>query len=61
ELQLRLLASAHEEHTESGRHAIVLESWPPSKMTAEEGRRQLQGAATAIGAELHDLPWNRFR
>jgi hypothetical protein len=60
ELQLRLLVNAHEEHTESGRHETVLESWPPSKLTAEEGRHKLQEAATSIGAELHDLPWNRF-
>jgi len=61
ELQLRLLVDAHEEHTESGRHVTVLERWPPSKLSAEEGRRRIEKAATAIGAELHDLPWNRFR
>ncbi|HYS53678.1 MAG TPA: hypothetical protein VER58_07945 [Thermoanaerobaculia bacterium] len=60
ELQLRLLVKAQEVHTESGSHATVLERWPPSKLDAEEGRHQLQTAATAIGAELHDLPWNRF-
>jgi len=60
ELQERLLVNAHEQHTESGRHETVLEKWPPSKLTAEEGRHQLDRAATAIGAELHDLPWNRF-
>jgi hypothetical protein len=60
ELQLRLLVNAHEEHTESGRHETVLELWPPSKLTAEQGRHKLQEAAIAIGAELHDLPWNRF-
>ena len=60
ELQLRLLVNAREEHTESGRHETVLEPWPPSKLTAEEGRHKLQEAATALGAELHDLPWNRF-
>lgn len=60
ELQLRLLVNAREEHTESGKHETVLELWPPSKLTAEDGRRQLQEAAVAIGAELHDLPWNRF-
>ena len=60
ELQERLLVNAREEHTESGRHETVLESWPKSKLTAEVGRHQLEKAATAIGAELHDLPWNRF-
>ncbi|PYQ48053.1 MAG: hypothetical protein DMF59_17180 [Acidobacteria bacterium] len=61
ELQLRILVQAHEEHTESGRHATVLEPWPASKLTAEEGRHRLEKAVTAMGAELHDLPWNRFR
>jgi len=60
ELQERLLVNAREVHTESGRHETVLEPWPPSKLTALQGRRQLEKAATAIGAELHDLPWNRF-
>ena len=60
ELQLRLLVNAHEEHTESGRHETVLELWPSSRLTAEKGRHQFQEAATAMGAELHDLPWNRF-
>jgi len=60
ELQERLLVNAHEVHTESGRHETVLEAWPSSKLTALQGRRQLEKAATAIGAELHDLPWNRF-
>lgn len=60
DLQERLLVSAREEHTESGKHKTVLALWPASKLTAEEGRRQLEKAALAIGAELHDLPWNRF-
>ena len=60
ELQLRLLVNAREEHTESGRHETMLEPWPASKLSAENGRHQLQEAALAIGAELHDLPWNRF-
>ena len=60
ELQERLLVNAHEEHTESGRHETVLEPWPKSKLTPEAGRHQIEKTATAIGAELHDLPWNRF-
>ena len=60
QLQERLLANAREEHTESGRHETVLEPWPASRMSAEAGRHQIEKAATAIGAELHDLPWNRF-
>jgi len=60
ELQERLLVNAREVHTESGRHETILEPWQQSKLTALEGRRRLEKAATAIGAELHDLPWNRF-
>jgi hypothetical protein len=60
ELQLRLLVNAHEEHTESGRHETMLESWPSSKLTAEEGRRQLEEAAAALGATATSLPWNRL-
>ena len=60
ELQLRLLVNAREEHTESGKHETVLESWPASKLSADEARHQLEEAATEIGAELRDLPWNRF-
>jgi hypothetical protein len=60
ELQERLLVNAREVHTESGRHETVLLTWPASKVTPLQGRRQLERAATAIGAELHDLPWNRF-
>jgi hypothetical protein len=59
ELQLRLLVKAREEHTESGRHETVLEPWPTSKLTAEEGRRQLEAAARTIGAPAASLPWNR--
>jgi len=60
ELQERLLVNAREEHTESGKHETLLEPWPAGKLTAEEGRRQLEKAAVTMGAELHDLPWNRF-
>jgi hypothetical protein len=59
ELQIRLLVNAHEEHTESGRHETVLEPWQASRLTSEEGRRQLEKAATAIGASPTSLPWNR--
>src|SRR2546428_11354188 len=47
ELQERLLVNAHEVHTESGRHETVLEPWPVSKLTALQGRRRLEKAATA--------------
>jgi len=60
QLQERLLVNAREEHTDAGRHVTVLEPWPRSRMSAKSGRHQLEKAATTIGAELHDLPWNRF-
>src|SRR5262245_26288009 len=60
QLQERLLVNAREEHTESGKHETVLEAWPKGRLSAEKARHELEKAATAIGAELHDLPWNRF-
>ena len=60
ELELRLLVSAREEHTESGKHVTVLEPWPASRLSAAKARQKIEEAATAFGAELHDLPWNRF-
>jgi hypothetical protein len=60
ELQIRLLVNAHEEHTESGRHETVLESWPASRLTPSQGRRQLEKAAAALGATATSLPWNRL-
>jgi hypothetical protein len=60
ELELRLLANAREEHTESGKHVTVLEPWPASKLSPAKARQKIEEAVTAIGAELHDLPWNRF-
>lgn len=59
ELQLRLLVKAHEEHTESGRHEIILEPWPASRLAVDEARRQLEEAATKLGAPLTSLPWRR--
>lgn len=61
ELQERLLVNAHEEHTESGRHETMLERWPPSRLTAEKGRRRLEEAAAAIGAAASRLPWHRLQ
>ena len=60
ELELRLLVNAREEHTESGKHVTVLEPWPASRLSVAKARGKIEEAATAIGAELHDLPWNRF-
>ena len=65
EIQVRLLAPAHEIHTQDGRHEMVLERWgqwaarkncsPLSSV--EEGRRMLERAATGLGAPLEWLPW----
>ena len=65
ELQLRLLATAHEVHTDSGRHELLLESWPawsdrvgckPLKSSAD-GRQILEQATIGLGAPLKALPW----
>jgi hypothetical protein len=61
ELQVRLLVDAHEEHTASGKHITILKPWPQSSISASEGRRQLEEAAAAIGAQAKSLPWNRKR
>jgi len=68
ELQERLLAYAEEVHTEAGRHEIVLLPWPSMRdrlgrlprLTAAEGRAQLEQAALAFGASGGSLPWRRF-
>ncbi|MGO9933014.1 MAG: hypothetical protein ACLPV8_14550 [Steroidobacteraceae bacterium] len=65
ELQFRLLAAAHEVHTESGRHAVVLESWPAwsgrvgckALKFGADGRGALEQAAASLGASLKALPW----
>jgi len=65
ELQMRLLATAHEVHTDSGRHELLLESWSawservgckPLKSSAD-GRQILEQAAVGLGAPLKALPW----
>jgi hypothetical protein len=65
ELQLRLLAAAHEVHTESGRHELLLESWSawsdrvrckPLKSSAD-GRQILEQATNGLGAPRKALPW----
>jgi hypothetical protein len=65
ELQIRLLATAHEVHTESGRHELLLESWSawsdrvgckPLKSSAV-GRQILEQATVSLGAPLKALPW----
>jgi hypothetical protein len=65
ELQIRLLATAHEVHTDSGRHELLLESWSvwslrvgckPLK-SSTDGRQILEQAAVGLGAPLKALPW----
>jgi hypothetical protein len=65
ELQVRLLVTAHEVHTASGRHELALESWPawsdrvrckPLKSSAD-GRETLERATASLGAALKSLPW----
>jgi hypothetical protein len=65
ELQFRLLASAHEVHTESGRHEMEFESWSAwskrvnceAPIASTDGRQLLEVAATRLGAPLKSLPW----
>jgi hypothetical protein len=69
ELEMRLLATAYEIHTESGRHAMVLESWQAwsrrvgcgAAPSVPEARHVLEQAATAIGAPLKALAWQAAR
>jgi hypothetical protein len=69
DLEMRLLARAYEIHTESGRHAMVLESWQAwsrrvgcgAVPSVPEARRVLEQAATAIGAPLNALAWQAAR
>jgi hypothetical protein len=63
ELEARLLALGGNEHTESGAHAKVLESWsrwareakPGAALAPEAGRRRLEEAVAALGGGA--LPW----
>jgi hypothetical protein len=65
ELEIQLLATPREVHTESGRHAIVLESWPAwsARVGCEalksilEAERVLENAAANLGARRKSLPW----
>jgi len=65
ELEARLLATAHEIHTESGRHEKALESWHAwsgrvgcsTVQSVPHARRALEGAAVTLGAPLNSLPW----
>lgn len=65
ELQIRLLAVAHEVHTDSGRHELLLEPWSAwsgrvkckPAASCDHGRGLLERAATGLGAPLKGLPW----
>jgi hypothetical protein len=65
EIQVRLLAPAHEVHTKDGRHEMMLESWSAWRRrmsctalgSGEEGCKMLEQAATQLGAPLRGLPW----
>jgi hypothetical protein len=70
ELETRLLARGEQAHTESGRHAKVLESWARwaarARVTplpsAPEGRRQLEELLAGLNARYGGrgrLPWQR--
>ena len=64
-LAARLLVHTEEVHTESGRHALRVESWDEwarrRRVRAERSllraRRTLEEAASALGAEPGALPW----
>lgn len=68
-LVTRLLVVGRSVHTESGAHALALESWrawsarircrPVSSAAA--GRRQLESAAIELGASAAALPWTSAR
>lgn len=67
ELEVRLLARAHEIHTQSGRHEMVVEPWHTwaaqvgcvAIKSLPDARRALEQAATSLGASLRALPWPR--
>jgi hypothetical protein len=65
ELERRLLATAQEVHTESGRHEMALESWRAwsrrmgcrAIRSVPRARRSLEDASVRLGASLEALPW----
>jgi hypothetical protein len=65
EIEVRLLATAREIHTESGRHEMAVESWQEwAKRTrcrpagsVAQARKDLEDSATQLGAPLKALPW----
>jgi hypothetical protein len=65
ELEARLLATAQEIHTESGRHEKVLESWHAWSLrvgcrviqSVPLARKTLEEVSVTLGAPLKALPW----
>ena len=65
-LLLRLLVSGREVHTESGAHAMEIESWRAwskrsgcrAAASAAAGRRTLEEKVEKLGGPLDALPWN---
>ena len=65
ELQTRLLATAREIHTDSGRHEMVVESWHAwsqrtgsrAARSVTRAREALELATQRLGAPLTALPW----
>ena len=68
ELERRLLVRSEQRHTESGRHVLVLESWPRwakrcdvHALPTAEGKTALELAASSLGAPIRALPWRAER
>ena len=66
EIQLRLLAHGRQVHTESGRHALVLEPWSEwqrrkkvKALAPEAGRELLESVLAEMGGKADLLPWRR--
>ena len=67
ELEARLLATAREVHTESGRHEKVLESWRAwsarvdcgPAVSVSRAHKTLEAATAKLGASIRSLPWRR--
>jgi hypothetical protein len=65
ELEVRLLATAREIHTESGRHEMALESWQAwsarvrcgTAWSVPRARKALEEATIKLGVPLKALPW----
>jgi hypothetical protein len=68
ELEVRLLVRSEQRHTGSGKHVLVLESWPNwakrravRALPVAESVAALERAAEALCAPLSALPWHARR